>query len=106
MNILRISHIYGTITIIAFIGTQLYMSPEQKDGKSYNYKVDIWSLGIIFFELLFPFQTEMERTKTLTNIRCNKYPETFLEQYANEVNQAAVNLRILIYYRNVFRATY
>ncbi|XP_016664104.1 eukaryotic translation initiation factor 2-alpha kinase 3-like [Acyrthosiphon pisum] len=34
------------------VGTQLYMSPEQILGKPYNFKVDIYSLGIILFELL------------------------------------------------------
>lgn len=68
-----------------FKGTQLYMSPEQKDGKKYNYKVDIWSLGIIFFELLVPFSTEMERTKTLLDIRSSNYPVSFLEDHAAEV---------------------
>ena len=39
------------------------MSPEQLSGKRYNEKVDIFALGIIFFELNCPFSTEMERFK-------------------------------------------
>ena len=51
------------------VGTKLYMSPEQSSGDCYSEKVDIYSLGIIFFELLHPFQTEMERGHTLTALR-------------------------------------
>ena len=34
------------------VGTKRYMSPEIEKGSSYNEKVDIWSLGIAFCELL------------------------------------------------------
>ena len=33
----------------------------QMEGRAYSYKVDIYSLGIIFFELFYPFSTQMER---------------------------------------------
>lgn len=61
------------------------MSPEQRDGKKYNYKIDIFSLGIIFFELLVPFSTEMGRIKTLTDLRTNIYPNSFVDKYDVEV---------------------
>lgn len=66
------------------VGTQLYMSPEQLMGKPYNYKVDIYSLGIILFELLVPFGTHMERGRTLTNLRQNKFPTEFQNSYLHE----------------------
>ncbi|CAH1715613.1 eukaryotic translation initiation factor 2-alpha kinase isoform X1 [Aphis gossypii] len=66
------------------VGTQLYMSPEQISGKSYNYKVDIYSLGVIFFELLNPFTTEMERYQTLTQLRNYIFPPQFLKKFKNE----------------------
>ncbi|XP_043463144.1 eukaryotic translation initiation factor 2-alpha kinase-like isoform X2 [Leptopilina heterotoma] len=68
----------------AMVGTRLYMSPEQMDGKRYNYKVDIYSLGIILFELLTPFSTEMERVVALTNLRNLIFPETFQIQCPTE----------------------
>ena len=48
------------------VGTPIYMSPEIKAEKSYNNKTDMYSLGIIFFELIMPkFETEMERIKEI-----------------------------------------
>ena len=59
------------------VGTQLYMSPEQVLGRAYDYKVDIYSLGIILFELLVPFSTQMERQQTLVQVRRLTFPATF-----------------------------
>nr|XP_029721127.1 eukaryotic translation initiation factor 2-alpha kinase-like [Aedes albopictus] len=66
------------------VGTQLYMSPEQQRGLPYNYKVDIFSLGLIMFELLQTFGTEMERICTLKDVRKCKFPPKFEETYPNE----------------------
>lgn len=70
----------------ARVGTHLYMSPEQMNGQNYNYKVDIYSLGIILFELLIPFSTEMERVIALTNLRKSIFPDNFSEQFPSEVS--------------------
>lgn len=69
----------------AQVGTQLYMSQEQLMGKPYNYKVDIYSLGIILFELLTPFNTQMERIKVLQDIKNDKFPQSFQKKYKKEV---------------------
>lgn len=67
-------------------GTEHYMSPEQLNKKAYNLKVDIYSLGVILFELLVPFKTEMERDKTLTALRNHSYPERFNVDFPDEVS--------------------
>jgi hypothetical protein len=35
----------------------------------YNQKVDIYAMGIILFELLYPFRTQMERMQAIANVR-------------------------------------
>ena len=65
------------------VGTQLYMSPEQSQGqqvqalqggsvrrvRKYDFKVDVFALGVILFELLCPLRTEMERVQTVQTLR-------------------------------------
>ncbi|XP_076248743.1 eukaryotic translation initiation factor 2-alpha kinase isoform X2 [Calliopsis andreniformis] len=70
----------------AYVGTHLYMSPEQMNGQGYNYKVDIYSLGIILFELLTPFTTEMERIAALINLRKSVFPKDFDVAHPAEYN--------------------
>ena len=53
------------------LGSHFYMSPELMAGRKYNHKVDIFSLGVVFFELHYPFSTDMERAKVRTTLTHN-----------------------------------
>ncbi|XP_023376270.1 eukaryotic translation initiation factor 2-alpha kinase 3 isoform X2 [Pteropus vampyrus] len=66
------------------VGTKLYMSPEQIHGNNYSHKVDIFSLGLILFELLYPFSTQMERVRILTDVRNLSFPPLFIQKYPRE----------------------
>ncbi|VDM61797.1 unnamed protein product, partial [Angiostrongylus costaricensis] len=64
------------------VGTRGYMSPEQVcrfwfelESKPYTFKVDVFSLGLIFCELVIPFQTLMERCATLRSLQQGKIPD-------------------------------
>lgn len=63
------------------IGTTYYVAPEMKSvaGGNYNEKVDMYSLGVIFFEMCHPLKTAMERDQTLQAIRerVHTLPSTF-----------------------------
>ena len=50
-------------------GTPIYCSPEQDQGKHCDSKTDMFSCGIILFEMLYPFQTMMERVTILKELK-------------------------------------
>eukprot|EP01083_Nonionella_stella_P109635 319892_1 len=92
------------------IGTLLYISPEQSGfvslqrkstdseidssksvatsvGKEFKYdaKVDMYALGIIFFEMWYPFSTAHERVKVIKDLRHGIFPEDFKATHTRQV---------------------
>ncbi|NXR97499.1 E2AK1 kinase, partial [Oxylabes madagascariensis] len=63
------------------VGTCLYASPEQLQGSHYDFKSDMYSMGVILLELFQPFGTEMERTEVLTRLRTGQIPHAFYKQW-------------------------
>ena len=57
--------------LTASIGTSIYVAPEVKSsgGGSYNEKADMYSLGIILFEMSYSLLTGMERAQILGDLR-------------------------------------
>lgn len=53
--------------------------------RQYDHKVDIFSLGMILFELLYPFSTQMERIRTLVDIKKQIFPDRFIREMPKEV---------------------
>lgn len=53
------------------IGTTYYVAPElgSKGSGKYSSKVDMYSLGIILFEMCHPLETSMERDRQLSQLR-------------------------------------
>ncbi len=43
------------------VGSPIYMAPEILKGENYNIKADIWSIGIVLFEMLFGFCPFLEK---------------------------------------------
>jgi len=68
----------------AAVGTLTYASPEQRNKGVYNEKTDIFSLGIIFFELYYPCSTKMEKARVLADLRNRILPPAFLQKYPQE----------------------
>lgn len=61
-------------------GTRLYAAPEQHRGQC-NPKSDMYSLGLVFIELLSIFATEMERINILSKCRSGDVPVGVPEQF-------------------------
>lgn len=67
------------------IGTPLYAAPEILKGEEYGEKVDVYSLGIIYVELLCSFKTQHERQFVLTLIKnTGELPDWFQEKHELE----------------------
>ncbi|KAK3824614.1 MAG: kinase-like domain-containing protein, partial [Benniella sp.] len=64
----------------------VYASPEQlaRPNLGYDQKADIYSLGIIFFELYHPFSTLMERHAVLRTLRRGELPPDFVSRWPKE----------------------
>ena len=74
-NNLQYLHFGGELMTVG-IGTKYYCSPEQEKTKNYDNKTDIYSLGIIIFEMFYKFNSLMERDITLRAIKDEqKYPD-------------------------------
>ncbi|KAK7149068.1 hypothetical protein R3I93_013161 [Phoxinus phoxinus] len=66
-------------------GTRSYMSPEQATHTSYDKKVDIYALGLIYFELIYNLITAHEKKKIWEDIRRNRvFPPKFSKEFTFE----------------------
>ena len=73
------------------VGTACYFSPERIDEKRYSFESDIWSLGIILYELITlkdnPFLNK-NQVEMFNNIRTGKYepiPDGICPQRVKEI---------------------
>jgi serine/threonine protein kinase len=67
---------FGGADMTSGMGTYLYSSPEQVSGQAYTEKTDLYSLGMIMFELMHrPFGTSMERIIVMSKARTKVFPE-------------------------------
>ena len=63
------------------LGTVPYMSPEQAQGGKVDHRTDIWSLGVIMYEMItgqLPFKSEYETALVYSIINENPEPVTGL----------------------------
>ena len=72
---------------MTIIGTPYYFSPEIINGEPYNYKTDIWSLGVVLYEmctLKLPFDSNNIAQLSMKILRGNFDPIPF--KYSKEMH--------------------
>ncbi|EAR83438.2 Serine/Threonine kinase domain protein (macronuclear) [Tetrahymena thermophila SB210] len=68
--------IYTEEKRMTFCGTLDYVSPEVVSGKDYDFKVDIWSIGVLTYELITgkpPFENRQNHNEAYQKILMVKY---------------------------------
>lgn len=62
------------------LGSPIYMAPEVLNGEPYTMKADIWSLGVVLYEMVFgicPFQSQqIAKLIQILQVEEVKYPKT------------------------------
>lgn len=75
-SLLSATHPHGEV------GTVPYAAPEQANGTC-NPKSDIYSLGIVLFELILPFKTSMERSEMVKKLKSGNIPTDLTAKFPN-----------------------
>lgn len=60
-----------TTSALSVKGNVRYASPEKNNKFNYDAKSDVFSLGLVFVEILYPFQSTLERNTIFDSIRDN-----------------------------------
>ncbi|VEL26098.1 unnamed protein product [Protopolystoma xenopodis] len=68
-------------------GTPFYMAPEVLNGKSYTRQCDIWSLGVIMYQLLsnkFPFESRNDKklVEEITNYKLGERQSDYSNNFS------------------------
>ena len=51
------------------VGTSLYSSPEQKNSSNYSFASDVYSMGLVFFEISYKYLTNMEKIQIFDDLK-------------------------------------
>lgn len=70
------------------VGTYFYTAPEIEQGwPKIDEKVDMYSLGVVFFELWHPFRTAMERHVVLSDLKHKgELPATWVAEFPEQAS--------------------
>ena len=92
----RVSYVHGSHNMTTSIGTASYVAPEVRSSVgTYNSKVDMYSLGIILFEMCYPPVVGMERAQVLQGLRQKQPTLPFDFNLTERAIQADIILSLL-----------
>ena len=66
------------------IGTLVYTSPETLEKNQYSVYSDMYSIGIILYEMLNNFKTSFEKYESIDNLKNKEYDRSFIKTYEYE----------------------
>ena len=91
----RISTVRGMI-----MGTPHFMSPEQARGKPIDTRTDIWSFGVLFYQMLtnnFPFEGETTSDVIASILKSEPQP---LREFVPDISPILENIFLRIFRKN------
>ncbi|XP_014217197.2 eukaryotic translation initiation factor 2-alpha kinase 1-like [Copidosoma floridanum] len=69
----------------SIVGTCMYAAPEQLNGEC-NPMSDVYSLGIVFLELLVPMKTVSECVEMINHLKSNQIPSSLASSHQKWIN--------------------